>query len=214
MFSFLTKSDKLLYVDKVWQTKQACLKGITVEAINASKNSRIPVVFFFFEESRQKFIQFLDSNRLAYKSIEPGMSSDESLASATIFIMNAFASESHEMADWLSRRSNVSPLLFLFLGHYPLVGPEDRVMEKLRQRIPVPVVFCLSLEDMLFQNFGSDRINTLMESLGLGKDECIEHNLVSKAILRARKKLDDTVKNERKTLTEADWFTQNIKQQI
>ena len=37
--------------------------------------------------------------------------------------------------------------------------------------------------------------------------------MVSKAIFRARKKLDD-VKNERKTSTEADWFTQNIKQQL
>ena len=188
---------------------------MAAEALNAFKNSRTPVVFFFFEEARQKFIQFLDSNQLTWRTIEPGRSADENLTGATIFIVNALVSESHEIGDWLNRRSKVSPFVFLFLGHYPLVGPEDRVIERLRQRIgSVPMVFCVSLEDMLFQNFGSDRIKTLMETLGMKEDECIEHNMVSKAIFRARKKLDDNVKSERRTSTEADWFTQNIKQQI
>ena len=101
------------------------------------------------------------------------------------------------------------------LGHYPVAGPEDRVVEKLRQGTgPVPIVFGLSLEDPLFESLGTDRLKTLMETLGMKEDECIEHTMVSKAISRARKKLEDQAKDERRTATESEWFTRNIKQQL
>ena len=51
-----------------------------------------------------------------------------------------------------------------------------------RQGDPGSSRFYLSLEDDLLRIFGSDRISTIMDKLGMEEGEPIEHNLVTKAI--------------------------------
>ena len=49
-------------------------------------------------------------------------------------------------------------------------------------------VFFLSLEDDLMRLFGSDNIANIMEKLGMGEDDPIEHKLVTRSIEQAQKK--------------------------
>jgi len=64
--------------------------------------------------------------------------------------------------------------------------------------------FYLSLEDDLMRIFGSDRISGLMQKLGMENGQPIEHNMVSKAVANAQKKVEAHNFDIRKHLLEYD----------
>jgi len=60
-----------------------------------------------------------------------------------------------------------------------------------RQGDPGESKFYLSLEDDLMRLFGGERINSLMETLGIDEDTPIEHRMLSNAIENAQKKVEE-----------------------
>ena len=73
-----------------------------------------------------------------------------------------------------------------------------------RQGDPGESQFYLSLEDDLMKLFGSDRVKTVMEKLGIPKGEPIVHKMISKAIENAQKKVESRNFGIRKSLLEFD----------
>jgi preprotein translocase subunit SecA len=73
-----------------------------------------------------------------------------------------------------------------------------------RQGDPGSSRFYLSLEDDLLRIFGSDRIASVMGRLGMEEGEPIEHNLISRAIENAQKKVEAHNFDIRKHLLEYD----------
>lgn len=73
-----------------------------------------------------------------------------------------------------------------------------------RQGDPGESRFLLSLEDDLMRIFGSQRIQGLMNTLGMKDDEPIEHRMVSNAIAKAQKKVEGHNFEIRKHLLEYD----------
>ncbi len=73
-----------------------------------------------------------------------------------------------------------------------------------RQGDPGESRFYLSLEDDLLRIFGSERISSIMDRLGVEEDEPIEHNLISKSIENAQKKVESRNFDIRKHLLEYD----------
>jgi preprotein translocase subunit SecA len=69
-----------------------------------------------------------------------------------------------------------------------------------RQGDPGSSRFYISLEDDLMRIFGSDRLQGLVDKLGLGEDEAIESKMVSSAIENAQKKVEGNNFDIRKTL--------------
>ncbi len=64
--------------------------------------------------------------------------------------------------------------------------------------------FYLSLEDDLLRIFGAERISSVMDKIGIEKGQPIEHNLISKAIENAQKKVEGQNFDIRKHLLEYD----------
>lgn len=64
--------------------------------------------------------------------------------------------------------------------------------------------FYLSLEDNLLRIFGSDRIKTIMERIGIAEGEHIESKMVTRAIENAQKKVEALHFESRKHLLEYD----------
>lgn len=64
--------------------------------------------------------------------------------------------------------------------------------------------FYLSLEDDLLRIFGSDRISGILDKLGMDEDDPIEHNMISRAIENAQKKVEGHNFDIRKHLLEYD----------
>ncbi|MBE7415698.1 MAG: preprotein translocase subunit SecA [Deltaproteobacteria bacterium] len=101
----------------------------------------------------------------------------------------------------------------LALGGLYILGTERhesrRIDNQLRGRAgrqgdPGSSRFYMSLEDDLLRIFGSDRIASIMERIGMEEDVPIEHGLVSKAIENAQKKVEGHNFDIRKHLLEYD----------
>lgn len=73
-----------------------------------------------------------------------------------------------------------------------------------RQGDPGRSKFFLSLEDDLMRIFGSERIKSIMNTLGMSEDEPIEHRMISNAIAKAQKKVETHHFEIRKHLLEYD----------
>ncbi|MBB5348792.1 preprotein translocase subunit SecA [Desulfoprunum benzoelyticum] len=73
-----------------------------------------------------------------------------------------------------------------------------------RQGDPGSSRFYLSLEDDLLRIFGSGRITSIMDKLGMEEDEPIEHSMVSRAIENAQRKVEGHHFDIRKHLLEYD----------
>jgi preprotein translocase subunit SecA len=73
-----------------------------------------------------------------------------------------------------------------------------------RQGDPGSSQFFVSLEDNLMRLFGSDRIASLMDKMGLKEGEVIQHSMISKSIERAQKKVEENNFSTRKRLLEYD----------
>lgn len=64
--------------------------------------------------------------------------------------------------------------------------------------------FFVSLEDDLMRMFGSGRIASIMDRLGLKEGEVIQHSMITKSIERAQKKVEENNFGVRKRLLEYD----------
>jgi preprotein translocase subunit SecA len=73
-----------------------------------------------------------------------------------------------------------------------------------RQGDPGSSVFYVSLEDDLMRLFASDRIAGLMDKMGFKEGEMLEHNMLSKSVERAQKKVEENNFGIRKRLLEFD----------
>ncbi|HQF42958.1 MAG TPA: SEC-C metal-binding domain-containing protein, partial [Ignavibacteriaceae bacterium] len=73
-----------------------------------------------------------------------------------------------------------------------------------RQGDPGTSKFYLSLEDDLMRLFGSDRISSVMERIGIKEGEVIQHPMISKSVERAQKKVEENNFAIRKRLLEYD----------
>ena len=73
-----------------------------------------------------------------------------------------------------------------------------------RQGDPGESRFYISLEDDVMRLFGSERLMGIFNSLGVPENEQIQHGMLSKAIERAQKKIEDNNYGIRKNLLEYD----------
>lgn len=111
-------------------------------------------------------------------------------------------------ADWKKRHQQV-----VEAGGLRIIGTERhesrRVDNQLRGRSgrqgdPGSSQFYLSLQDDLMRIFASDKVQTIMEKLGMQSGEVIEHPWVSRAIENAQRKVEAHNFDIRKNLLEYD----------
>ncbi|WP_185235854.1 preprotein translocase subunit SecA [Teredinibacter franksiae] len=111
-------------------------------------------------------------------------------------------------ADWAIRHETV-----IGAGGLHIIGTERhesrRIDNQLRGRAgrqgdPGLSRFYLSLEDNLMRIFASDRMRSIMQTLGMEKGEAIEHRMVTNAIEKAQRKVEGRNFDYRKQLLEYD----------
>jgi len=73
-----------------------------------------------------------------------------------------------------------------------------------RQGDPGSSLFFVSLEDDLMRIFGSDRIASVMDRMGLQEGEVIQHSMITRQIEKAQKKVEENNFGMRKRLLEYD----------
>lgn len=99
------------------------------------------------------------------------------------------------------------------LGGLKIIGTERHESRRIdnqlrgrsgRQGDPGESRFYISLEDDLMRLFGSERMMKVAETVGLGEDEALEHNILTKLIENAQKKVEGNNFSIRKHLLEYD----------
>ncbi|MEZ5552542.1 MAG: preprotein translocase subunit SecA [Pseudomonadales bacterium] len=83
-----------------------------------------------------------------------------------------------------------------------------------RQGDPGSSRFYLSMEDDLMRIFASDRVRSIMQSIGLEEGEAIEHRMVNNAIEKAQRKVEGRNFDIRKNLLEFDDVSNDQRQVI
>jgi len=205
MFSFLKKPDVPAHIDKVWKTRQACLKGMITEALQVISKSGKSIIISWFDDRHLSLLEFLNKFQVPYILMDEYFELNEN---KTIYILNTqFVSSSPHVDSLKAKQKTI-----IADGHYPLMDLENKVIEKLcGAETKNSVLFCLSLEDPLLKSFGSDNIISLLEKLGLDENESLDHPMIQKAIERAREKISASVLSEIRTQNESEWFTKNVR---
>ena len=131
--------------------------------------------------------------------------------SADLAVLVSDASDADKQAvrdEWQKRHAAV-----IASGGLRIIGSERHESRRIdnqlrgrsgRQGDPGSSRFYLSLEDNLMRIFASERVAALMRRLGMKPGEPIEHNLVTKAIENAQRKLEGHHFDVRKQLLEYD----------
>jgi hypothetical protein len=102
--------------------------------------------------------------------------------------------------------TQISNIKLILLEHFPLRNKEENLILNLN---PTQVIVLNSLDEPLFEVFGSEEIIRLMKSLGMKEDEMIEHPMISKSIARAQQKLEQKGTYESSANSSKEWFERN-----
>lgn len=142
--------------------------------------------------------------------------------SPELVILFWFEESLQQVTDYFSRNGSTMPELMMtreassrqlqgkkiiFGEHYPLASREQVLYHELG--LQAAEVYS-SLHEPLFRQFGGDRIITLMQSLGMDKNEVIEHSMISNSIRRAQEKIGKKLKLEQPARSAQQWFAVNF----
>jgi preprotein translocase subunit SecA len=153
-----------------------------------------------------------------------GRGTDIVLGGSLVAMLNALSEDAtelqrqHAKEEWQKRHDEV-----LQAGGLRIIGSERhesrRIDNQLRGRAGRQgdvgsSRFYLSLEDTLMRIFASERVASMMRRLGMKPGEPIEHNLVTKAIENAQRKLEGHHFDVRKQLLDYDNVANNQRKVI
>ena len=96
----------------------------------------------------------------------------------------------------------------VFAEHYPL---HEREIDLIKNWQSEKIVVYSALDEPLFKHFGSDKIIPIMKMLGMKEEEVIEHNMVSKSIIKGQEKIAEQVTLEQSAASQVEWMRKNIK---
>lgn len=111
--------------------------------------------------------------------------------------------EAHHMHA--SKLTNKKPV---FAEHHPLHTKE---LELIKNWEAEKIIVYSALDEPLFKHFGSDKLIPLMKMLGMKEDEVIEHNMVTKSIIKGQEKIASSVTLEQSASSQEDWMRKNLK---
>lgn len=104
-----------------------------------------------------------------------------------------------------------TPLDILVAEHHPLQSRDQALIDAAAKlACDGQLCFHFSIDDPVMKHFGSDTIKALYERLGIPKDECISHALVTTAICAAQEKIESRVGKDVTTHSGEDWFNYNM----
>lgn len=103
-----------------------------------------------------------------------------------------------------SRLVNHKPV---FVEHYPLHTAEEALVKDWKQE---KIIVYSALDEPLFKHFGSEKIIPMMKLMGMKENEVIEHNMVTKSIIKGQHKIEEQVTVEQSANLQEDWMKRNL----
>ena len=196
--------------DRVYKTKREKYKAVIEEIEKMVQAGRPVLVGTTSVEISEMLSKMLDMRKIPHNVLNAKLHQKEAE-----IVAKAGQSSTVTIATNMAGRGTdikLSPEVKA-AGGLAIIGTERhesrRVDRQLRGRAgrqgdPGSSVFFVSLEDDLMRLFSSERIASVMDRLGFKEGEMIEHNMISKSIERAQKKVEENNFGIRKRLLEYD----------
>ena len=196
--------------DVVYKTRREKLKAIVEEIIEANSKGQPVLVGTITIEASEELSDMLKRRNIPHKvlnakfhEMEAQIVADAGQRGAVTIATNmAGRGTDIKLGEGVKE-----------LGGLKIIGTERhesrRIDNQLRGRAgrqgdPGESKFFISLEDDLMRLFGSERLITMFNSLGLQEGEQITHKLLSSAVEKAQKKIENNNFGIRKNLLEYD----------
>lgn len=96
----------------------------------------------------------------------------------------------------------------VFVEHYPLHAKE---IELIKNWDAKNIIVFSALDEPLFKHFGSDKLIPVMKMMGMKENEVIEHNMVTKSIIKGQEKIAQQVSLEQSAASQEEWMRKNVK---
>ncbi len=198
------------YDDQIYKTKKAKYAAVIDKIVELSKQGR-PVLVGTTDVETSELL----SRMLKMRGIKHNVLNAKEHAREAEIVAQAGQSSTVTIATNMAGRGTdikLSPEVKA-AGGLAIIGTERhdsrRVDRQLRGRAgrqgdPGSSVFYISLEDKLMRLFGSERIASVVDRLGMGENDVLENNMLSKAIENAQKKVEENNFGVRKNLIEYD----------
>lgn len=207
MFSFFGKKTTPLIKleDIVWSNQNTRLAGLLQKAQKSIETKPVFMIYFF-ENTLQLLQEVFKVAQKPYRFVTSAenVKDDKHIL---IFSSKEFLYHSAKLKNlFVSKEFEV-----LFAEHYPLNEPEEEVLHKISNiSLRAKAYAYTDFEDDLLRKFGGDRILEMMKKMGFNENESISHNLVSKAIKEAKKKIGEKVRYEQQANSSQEWFARNL----
>lgn len=188
MFGLFKSKKEIIIKDIVWKNETIKYKWI----VDKIKTLNKVVLIYFFEDTKSEMIEALSNN-----SFTEHITGSEKIAITP--------------ANTILKSLSLHDRTPIFIEHFPSYKAEQEILNYLLNNLSIKeITFYVSLEDELLKHFGSERIVQMLEKMGFQDDEALEHNMISKSILNAQKKIDEQVKFGTNTRNSKDWFKMNL----
>ncbi len=196
--------------DAVYKTEAAKFRAVVKEIKESHEKGQPVLVGTITIDKSEKLSEMLKRQGIAHQVLNAKYHAKEAEIIANAGMKNAvtIATNMAGRGTDIKLEDGVQEL-----GGLKIIGTERhesrRIDNQLRGRAgrqgdPGESRFYISLEDDLMRLFGSERMMKIVETLGLGDNEAIEHKILSKAIENAQKKVESNNFGIRKHLLEYD----------
>ncbi len=208
MFSFFGKKATPLIrlEDIVWAIRSARFTGL-LQNIQKTIELKPVFVIYFFENTLQLLQEVFKVAQKPYRFVKNAddVKDDKHIL---IFSSKEFLYHSAKLKNlYASKEFEV-----VFAEHYPLNEPEEEILVKVGDiSLRAKAYAYTDFEEALLKQFGGDKIYEMMKKMGMNEYESISHNLVSKAIKEAKKKIGEKVRHEQQAISSEEWFAKNYK---
>ncbi len=198
--------------DKVWFDEATKLRQICNDVSTALAADRSVLVLSHFGATLSHLSTLLREKGASYDQFSV-FNPSELCASVNgkIWLGSALA---FQVANMMTSPVAGSGLDILVAEHHPMRSRDAQVINSAeRLACAGQLCFHFSLDDPVMKQFGAKTIKALFERLGIPRDECISHHLVTTAIRTAQEKIESRVGKDVPTHSAEDWFRYNLREE-
>jgi len=196
--------------DAVYKTKKEKLRAIIREIVESHKKGQPVLVGTITIESSEEISMILKKMNIPHKVLNAKFHELEAeiVADAGQYGVVTIATNMAGRGTDIKLGEGVKEV-----GGLKIIGTERHESRRIdnqlrgrsgRQGDPGESRFFISLEDDVMRLFGSDRLMSIFNSLGIAEDEQIEHSMLTNAIEKAQKRIENNNYGIRKNLLEYD----------
>jgi preprotein translocase subunit SecA len=195
--------------DKVWFDETTKLQQACNDVEGARLDGRSVLLLSYFEATLSRLSTLLQEKGISHDRFS-ALNPAELCASSSgkVWLGSALAFHVGQAA---SPAGAGKRLEIIVAEHHPMQSRDQQVVDSAKRlTCEGRLCFHFSLDDPVMKHFGSETIKALYERLGIPKDECISHHLVTRAIRTAQEKIESQVGRDVPTHSAEDWFKYNL----